>query len=128
MSATRVLLLAGLSALSLGVSACGTIDVKPKNPSASRGVVDDPRTARGDRIGCLKAAGFNVQRRGNTDLLIDGSVTVHFDPTPGSAEDDQIRDREQAAEVIGSALLYPGNAPDGELGQIEACVAQGVKG
>jgi hypothetical protein len=128
MSATRAILLAGLSAMSLGISACGTIDVKPKAPAASRGVVDDPRTARGDRVACLKGDRFSVQEVGNTDLLINGSVRVHFDATPGASEWDQIRNAEQGAEAIGGALLYPGNAPDGQLGQIEACIAQGVKG
>jgi hypothetical protein len=28
--------------------------------------------------------------------------------------------------VIGSALVYPNQAPDSELGVIENCVAQGV--
>jgi hypothetical protein len=30
--------------------------------------------------------------------------------------------------VIGSALLYPNQASDAELNQIETCLAQGVSG
>jgi hypothetical protein len=93
----------------------------------SRGRVDDPRTMRPDHVACLRADGLPVQTIGATDLAI-GNVRVHFDPTPGGAQDDQMRNREQSAEVIGSALLYPGNAPDSELGKIEACLAEGVKG
>lgn len=128
MSATRALIFAALCALSLGLAACGAIDVKPKVASASRGVVDDPRTSRSDRIACLRANKLSVQLLGGTDLLVNGSVRVHFDPSPGGSEYDQISDREQGAEVIGSALVYPGDAPDAELTQIETCIAQGVKG
>ena len=35
---------------------------------------------------------------------------------------------DQGAEVIGSALLYPGHTADAELTEIEHCIAQGVKG
>jgi hypothetical protein len=34
----------------------------------------------------------------------------------------------ESAEVIGSALLYPNQAPDGLLQKVESCVAKGVKG
>ena len=128
MSATRAVIIAALGALSLGVSACGTIDVKPKVASASRGVVEDPRTARSDRIACLRGDRLTVQLIGTTDLVVNGSVRIHFDPSLGASEYDQMSNREQGAEVIGGALLYPGDAPDGELTQIETCIAQGVKG
>ena len=51
-----------------------------------------------------------------------------FTPTPGAAQDQQISGHTPGAEVIGSALLYPGTAPDSELQPIEDCLAQGVKG
>jgi hypothetical protein len=128
MSATRVVMIAALAGLALAVSACGSINVKPRNPTASRGVVDDQRTILGNHVACLHAEKISVQLVGNTDMLIGGGVRVHFDPSPGAAIYDQIRDSAQGAEVIGSALLYPGAAPDSELNAIEACMAVGVKG
>lgn len=121
----------GCAAAALSLSACGTIDVKPNASSPaphSRGRVDDPRTSKNDHVQCLRASGIPVQLVGTTDLLLGGSVRVRFEPTPGAAQADQILNHEQSAEVIGSALVYPGQAPDGELTKIEHCIAQGVSG
>ncbi|HLJ01786.1 MAG TPA: hypothetical protein VKT31_00020 [Solirubrobacteraceae bacterium] len=128
MSATRAVMIVALTAVALALSACGAINVKPRNPTASRGVVDDQRTILGDHVACLQADKIPVQLVGNTDMLIAGQVRVHFDPSPGAAIYDQIQDHAQGAEVIGSALLYPGDAPDSELNAIEACMAVGIKG
>jgi hypothetical protein len=130
MSSAKVTIVAVLASLAL--SACGTINVKPSaNASSgtptSRGQVDDQRAMNPDHLACLRATGLPVQLVGATDLMVAG-LHVHFDPTPGSAQDDQIRNREQSAEVIGDALFYPGNAPDAELSKIEGCLASGVKG
>lgn len=130
MSSAKVTIVGVL--VTLALSACGTINIKPSagassGASASRGRVDDPRAMNPDHVACLRAAGLPVQLVGATDLTVAG-LHVHFDPTPGSAEDDQLRNREQSAEVIGSALLYPGNATDAELSKIEGCLAAGVKG
>jgi hypothetical protein len=54
--------------------------------------------------------------------------TVQFMPTPGAAQEAQISGQVESAEVIGSALLYPNQAPDGLLQKVESCVAKGVKG
>ena len=121
-------MIAAMSALALALSACGAINIKPKAASASRGQVDDQRTMGGDHVACLQANKLPVHLIGNTDMLIAGQVRVHFDPSPGAAIYDQIRDAAQGAEVIGSALVYPGNASDSEMNQIEACMAIGVKG
>lgn len=121
-------MIVALAGLTLALSACGSINVKPRNPSASRGVVDDQRTTLGNHVACLRADRIPVQLVGSTDMLIGGGVRVHFDPSPGAAIYDQIQDNAQGAEVIGSALVYPGGAPDGELSAIEACMAVGVKG
>jgi hypothetical protein len=51
-----------------------------------------------------------------------------FSPTPGAAQAYQIDGSAQPAEVIGSALVYPHQAPDSVLSGIEACLAQGVQG
>jgi hypothetical protein len=115
------------------LAGCGTVQVKPASLGAtgSRGQVDDPATNQPDHVTCLKQAGLTVSRPDATDLLVGSggsAVRVHFTPTPGSAQDRQITDAEQGAEVIGSALVYPGSASDGELATIESCLAQGVKG
>ena len=51
-----------------------------------------------------------------------------FAATPGAAQAYQIDGSAQAAEVIGSALVYPNQGSDGELTAIEDCLAQGVQG
>ena len=113
---------AALSALTL--SACAVTANKP----AGRGSVADPRTQAG-RLACLRAHHLAVAEVGSTDLQIGprpAGPTVRFAPSPGAAEGDQIEGLAQGAEVIGSALLYPNQAPDSELKVIENCVAQGV--
>jgi hypothetical protein len=55
-------------------------------------------------------------------------ATIVFASTPGAAQADQIIGSAQGAEVIGSALVYPNQAPDSLLNGIEACLAQGVQG
>lgn len=123
-------LVLGAVASAVALSACGAVSVKPTGSgvAAARGRVDSPATTKANHVQCIRDSKMNVQQIGNTDLVINGSIRVHFDPTPGAAQSDQIEAREQAAEVIGSALLYPGNAPDSELGPIEACLAHGVSG
>ncbi len=117
-------------AAAIALSACGTVNVKPagNGATASRGRVDSPATTKPNHVQCLRANKLAVQEMGTTGLLINGSVRVQFEPTPGAAQSDQIEDREQNAEVIGSALLYPGTAPDAELSKIETCLAAGVSG
>jgi len=127
--------LCGLTALAL--SACGTTS-KPvagtpgiaKLPG-TRGKVDNPRTAHSNRISCIANAKLPVTSVGATDLRIGsapGDPRVHFEPTPGMAQGAQISASAQGAEVIGSALLYPGQAPGSELKKIEDCLAEGVTG
>jgi hypothetical protein len=117
------------------VSACGS-SAKPQAGTAdvsvhkagARGVVDDPRVKY---LKCLEATHMPVTERGTTDLLVGtppNQVAATFAPTPGAAQDQQISGHTPGAEVIGSALVYPGTAPDSELQPIENCLAQGVKG
>jgi hypothetical protein len=113
---------AALSALAL--SACSVT----ANTSAGRGRVDNPRTQAG-RLQCLRAHHLPVTEVGTTGLQIGqlpGGPTISFTPTPGSAQAAQLNGQAQGAEVIGSALVYPNQASDSELGVIENCVAQGV--
>ena len=76
---------------------------------------------------------FNLDdtKVGTTGLQIETKPigpTVTFEPTPGAAQESQISGRAQAAEVIGSALVYPNQASDELLQKVEGCVAKGVSG
>ena len=53
--------------------------------------------------------------------------TIVFTPSPAVAQADQIKGQSQAAEVIGSALVYPNQGSDRELASIGTCLAQGVQ-
>jgi hypothetical protein len=125
-SAARRVVLVVMSALAL--PACSAA-VKPA--TGGRGRIDDPRTTKNNRVSCLRQARLPVQEVGQTGLQI-GSLpagpTVVFAPTPGSAQAQQIQAESQGAEAIGSALLYPNQAPDPELQAIEDCLAKGVSG
>ncbi len=114
----------------LALSACGSA-VKPA--TGSRGRIDDPRTARADRIKCISEHDLPVQKVGLTGLLIGAQPAgprVVFLPTPGAAQAAQISGAraQQGAEVIGSALLFTAQASAKELGAVETCLAQGVLG
>lgn len=121
----------------IGLSACSGA-VHPTSGASgasgqlvSRGRIDDPRTAKANRIQCLQDDHLTVQKVGATGLQIGelpAGPTVQFTPTPGAAQADQIEATAQGAEVIGSALLYPNRASDGELSEIENCLSQGVQG
>ena len=114
----------------LATSACGSA-VKPA--TGDRGKIDNPATAKANRIECLTDAHIPVQQVGLNTLLLGpqpASPRVVFAPTEGAAQGDQIsgQPQDQGAEVIGGALLYPNQAPDKELGTIENCLSKGVKG
>jgi hypothetical protein len=126
-----------LSALSL--SACG-ISSKPEagTPKAiatGHKGLDDPRSKH---TACLEQAHvafhdeqYTVAGRVLPSFQVGTAPTgptVAFEPTPGDAQGVQIQGEAQGAEVIGSALLYPNQAPDSLLSVVENCVGQGVKG
>ncbi len=95
---------------------------------AGRGVVDDPRTTH---LKCLREKHLSAVKVGQTDIEVGSAPSgsrIEFEPTPGAAQQLQISDRIEGAEVIGSALLYPGGSSDHELATIEGCLAQGVSG
>jgi hypothetical protein len=130
MSFAKLVVLCLLAALSL--SACG-IAAKPLVGSTgaqakSATGVDDPRTIHLD---CLRAQNIPVTEFGRVWMQIGAKPsgpTVQFTPTPGAAQEEQISGRVESAEVIGAALLYPNQAPDGLLQKVEGCVAKGVNG
>jgi hypothetical protein len=137
MPSAKLAVAVGLAALSL--SACGTTSKPEAGTQAaiakSHQGVDDPRTKH---ITCLEQRHISVREEQTVvagqslpgfqvGTLPDGP-TVSFEPTPGDAQGIQIHGQAQGAEVIGSALLYPNQAPSQLLTQVENCVAQGVSG
>ena len=97
-------------------------------PPQGRGKVEDPRTAAG-RLECLRSDRLPVAKVGQTALQIGAlpsGPTVQFEPSNGAAETRHVEGTAQGAEVIGSALLYPHQAADAEMTQIENCVGRGM--
>jgi hypothetical protein len=128
-SASRLVVVT-VSLAALAVSACGSA-VKPA--TGSRGRIDDPRTARADRVLCISQHHLPVQKVGLDELLIGAQPAgpkVVFLPTPGGSQAAQISgsQAQQGAEVIGSALLFTNQGAENELGVLETCLAQGVNG
>lgn len=123
------------AALAISVAGCGAVRVQPTTPAgssklASRGRVDSPVKMK-NHLTCLRDAHLPVQVLTPTRLQIGpapAGPTIVFSPTPGAAQAYQIDGSAQAAEVIGSALVYPNQGSDGEMATIGACLAQGVQG
>jgi len=116
--------LVAVSLTVVGLSACSVTANKP----GGRGHVADPRTQAG-RLDCLRAHRLPVTEVGATGLQIGQlptGPTIHFTPSTGAGQAAQLEGQAQGAEVIGSALVYPNQAPGSELKVIEDCVAQGV--
>jgi len=140
MSSAKLALAIGLAAISL--SACGNT-AKPeagtlKATTKQHEGVDDPRKTH---IACLQQDHIPVVKfytaavagvpAGYPGLQIGTKPfgpTVVFEPTPGAAQGSQIDGQVESAEVIGSALVYPNQAPDQLLAKVENCVAKGVSG
>jgi hypothetical protein len=137
MSLAKVAAVCGLMALTL--SACG-IKAKPLAGTANLkkspgyfGVVDDPRTVH---LPCLRDAHLRFHKyytaSGHLPAIQIGKLpqgpTIVFEPTPGGAQLLQMQGKVEAAEVIGSALLYPNQASNHELSIVENCTAIGVSG
>jgi hypothetical protein len=126
MSFVRVALLAGLAAACL--SACGSQTAPP----AGRGRIDNPRTAYSNHVDCLRQQNLALTAATINHLpglrigAAPGGPSVVFEPSTGTAQGAQTTGQAQAAEVIGSALLYPNQGSDQELTEIENCLGQGV--
>jgi|SRR5436309_14123243 len=100
-------------------------------PAQGHGTIDDQRLENPNHVACLRQHHLPVQLVGGTGIQIGplpAGPSVWFQPTPGSAQADQIDGKSQGAEAIGSALLYPHQASDGELTVIEDCLTKGVTG
>ena len=129
-------LLTAVAVAALALTGCGgAVQVQPTTPAgstklASRGRVDSPVKMK-NHLTCLRDAHLPVRVLSPTRLQIGSAPagpTVVFSPTPGAAQAYQIDGSAQAAEVIGSALVYPNQGSDAELGTIGACLSQGVQG
>jgi hypothetical protein len=123
--------------LALAVAGCGgAVKVQPTTPAgstklASRGQVDSPLTDMRDHLGCMRDGHLQVQVVSPTRLQVGAApagATIVFAASQGAGQADQIGGGIQGAEVIGSALVYPNQAPESVLSTIEACLAQGVQG
>jgi hypothetical protein len=125
MSSLKAVLACSLAAVAL--SACGST-VKPPQ---GRGSIDNPRTGNPDYLRCIRDHGVPAVEVGSNGIQVGqlpAGPTIRFLPTAGSATAAQIYGQAQGAEVIGSALLYPNQASRSELGAIEVCLNQRVKG
>jgi hypothetical protein len=112
---------------SLAVAALAACSATANKP-AGRGRINNPGTQAG-RLQCLRAHHLSVVELGTSKLQVGqlpAGPTIRFVPTPGAAQAEQIEGLAQGAEAIGSALVYPNQAPDSELKVVENCVARGV--
>jgi hypothetical protein len=112
----------------LAASACGSA---VKSATSSRGKIDNPATAKANRIQCLTDKHIPVRQVSLNELWLGpqpASPRVVFDATEGAAQGVQIHGQDPGAEVIGAALLFPDQAPGKELSVIENCLSKGVKG
>ena len=136
MSRGKLLVACGL--IALAVSACG-MTAKPlagtpglAHAKGNHAKVDDPRTKH---VKCLRADGLSVHlflASGARPAFQVGTrpsgPTVIFEPTQQAATGVQIVGGAQGAEVIGAALVYPNQASDAVMSQVEACMDLGVTG
>jgi hypothetical protein len=144
MSFVKLATACGLAAVATGLSGCG-IEAKPlagtQHLDTARGnhaYVDDPRVSH---LACLRRHGFSYRLYRTRSSSLPGDQlpaiqigtppngpTVVFYATPGGAEEKQIDAEVFGGEVIGSAILFPNHATDGQLNKIEPCIALGVQG
>jgi hypothetical protein len=133
MPSAKLALALGLAAVSL--AACGST-AKPeagtlKADTKIHNGIDDPRKIH---LECLQQAHIP-----STPITVSGQRGIQvgtypqgprvvFAPTAGIAQGMQIQGKEQSAEVIGGALLYPDGGSDGLLQKVEDCMAKGVQG
>ena len=139
MSARQGKLVLGGALAAVALAACGTT-AKPLagtpgilHAPGNRAVVDDPRIRQSNHVACLKQHHLQVTLIGQTDMRIGTAPSgpyVHFTPTPGSAQADQISGvpKFQGAEVIGAALMWPNEGSRTVLKTVEDCLAEGVSG
>lgn len=137
MRLVKLVIACGLTAALL--AACG-ITAKPiagiqhiSRAPGNHARVDDPRSKH---IKCLKQHHYRVRKYLTAGQRLPAiqvgtlpvGPTIVYESTPGIAQGAQIKGQAQAAEVIGSSLLYPNAAGDHELSVVENCASIGVTG
>ncbi|HLI59263.1 MAG TPA: hypothetical protein VKV21_06320 [Solirubrobacteraceae bacterium] len=140
MSSAKIAAACALAAVSL--SGCGVAS-KPVAGSAQAVTVAhqekaDPRTRHAK---CLKAdripyseetvRGPGSGPQGYPSIQIGKAPSgplAEFAPTPGAAQYAQMQAKNQGFMVIGSALVFPNQAPDTLMTKVIACMDEGVSG
>jgi hypothetical protein len=137
MRLVKLVIACGLSAAL--VAACG-IKAKPiagtQHISLAPGNHAKVDNARAKHVKCLKQHHYRVREYLTVGQRLPAiqvgtlpvGPTIIYESTPGIAQGVQIKGQAQAAEVIGSSLLYPNGASDHELTVVENCASIGVTG
>jgi hypothetical protein len=123
-------------AVVLALSACGSttkpVAGTPQAAAQAKKGFNDPRPKH---IKCLRADHVTDIHEETIDGLPSFQVgtkpsgpTVEFLATPGMSQGTQIAGAQQGAERIGSAMLFPNQAPPKLLHVVETCTAIGVSG
>ena len=130
-------------AAALALSACGSttkyVAGSPQATAQAQKGLNDPRTKhiaclRGDHVTDIHEQNLRVNGYGLTAWPAfqvgtkPSGPTVVFVATPGMGQGVQISAQDQAAEIIGAALVFPNDASAKLLGKVESCVALGVSG
>ena len=122
--------------VALALSACGSttkpVAGTPQAAAQAKKGLNDPRPKH---IACLRSDHVTDIHEYTTDGRPAFQVgtkpsgpTVVFEATPGMGQGVQISGSDQGAEIIGSALVFPNDAPAKLDHEVETCVALGVSG
>jgi hypothetical protein len=124
-------------AIAVSLSACGVAS-KPEAGSAQAAIKSAQQLKSSDvrtkHVKCLATHHIPY-----TLYMHDGHPAIQMGPlptgptavflaSPGTAQGVAIRGQAQAAEVIGSALVYPNQASNRVMKKVEACMKIGVSG
>ena len=124
-------------AVAMSLSACGVAS-KPEAGSAQAATKSHQQQSKSDprtkHVKCLAQhhVAYRLEMVGqHPSVQVRTRPTgpfIEFLATPGAAQYAQITGQAQGAEVIGSALVYPYQAPNKLLAVVEKCVALSVTG
>lgn len=134
---------AAVLAVVLALSACGSttkyVAGTPQATAQAKKGLNDPRTKhikclRADHVTDIHEVNLSVKGYGPTPWPAfqvgtkPSGPTVVFVATPGMGQGVQISGQDQAAEIIGAALVFPNDAGPKLLHEVETCTALGVSG
>lgn len=120
----RTLAITAAFAIALALGACGSGgDTNPAAPAAAD-APPDPNDKRGVALQCIKDKGLEARMVGEQSIQVGatGGPRVEFFVSGGEAEGQQFQGQAQAAEQIGSALLFVNQATPDQLDEVEACL------